>query len=114
LLLLLIGSLGRPIKLEDRKASFVDGMGGESVFESMWPYVSHLVDASVTLSLRQIADAVSLLADRNSIVAEGAGAATLAAALSDDVPGGNIVCVISGGNIDLMKLATIFHGDIPQ
>ena len=89
-------------------------MGGKQVLDEMWPYVSHLVDDSVVVTLEQIADAVRLLIDRNSLVAEGAGAATVAAALTDDVPGENIVCIISGGNIDYDKIATICKGSVPS
>ena len=63
--------------------------------------------------VQSIAEAISLLRDISSLVVEGAGAATHAAALSDSVPEGNIVCVLSGGNIDQGKLETIFHGDVP-
>jgi len=105
---------GRASIFPDHKPSFVDGMGGKQVLEEMWPYVHHLVDDSVPVSLKSIADSISLLVDRSSLVVEGAGAATLAAALSDRVPDGNIVCVLSGGNIDQSKLETIFHGEVPQ
>ena len=63
--------------------------------------------------VQSIAEAISFLIDRSSLVVEGAGAATFAAALSGSVPEGNIVCVLSGGNIDQSKLETIFHGEVP-
>lgn len=98
-------------------ASFVDGMGGKSVLDSMWPLVSNLVDDSLVVTLQEVADSVKLLAERNRVVAEGAGAATVAAALSEkfsDRLSGNIVCVISGGNIDTNKLIQALEGKIPQ
>lgn len=78
-----------------------------------WPYVSHLVDDSIVVTLRDIAQCVRTLVERHSMVTEGAGAAPLAAALSDEIPDGNIVCVLSGGNIDNEKLVTIFDGNVP-
>ncbi|XP_062613256.1 L-threonine ammonia-lyase-like [Saccostrea cucullata] len=108
--------LGKPSTC-DYKASFVDGMGGKSVLESMWPLVSHLVDDSLVVTLEEVANAVKLLVERNRVVAEGAGAATVAAALSEKFAGrlrGNIVCVISGGNIDTNKLIQALEGKIPQ
>ena len=80
------------------------------------------VDASLTeaVELARIrraggneAAAVRLLATRANVVAEGAGAAPVAAALSGEVADGPVVCVISGGNIDADKLATILDGGVP-
>lgn len=108
--------LGKPSSF-NYIASFVDGMGGKSVLDSMWPLVSNLVDDSLVVTLQEVADSVKLLAERNRVVAEGAGAATVAAALSEkfsDRLGGNIVCVISGGNIDTNKLIQALEGKIPQ
>ena len=89
-------------------------MGGRRVLDEMWPYVSHLVDGSVVITLEQIVDAVRLIMERNSLLAEAAGAATVAAALTDDVFGENIVCIISGGNLDFSKIATICKGCVPH
>lgn len=83
------------------------------MLDEVWSYVHRLVDGSIVVSLEQIAESIRLLADRNSLLAEGAGAATLAAALSDEAPDGTIVCVVSGGNIDASKLAAIFDGKMP-
>lgn len=108
--------LGKPSSF-NYIASFVDGMGGKSVLDSIWPLVSNLVDDSLVVTLQEVADSVKLLAERNRVVAEGAGAATVAAALSEkfsDRLGGNIVCVISGGNIDTNKLIQALEGKIPQ
>lgn len=93
--------------------SFVDGIGGKSVLEEMWQMASQLLDGSIVVSLAEIAAAIRLLAQRNRVIAEGAGAASVAAALSGKAPGAKIACVISGGNIDVEKLAVIFNGNIP-
>ncbi|MGH7712840.1 MAG: threonine ammonia-lyase [Gemmatimonadaceae bacterium] len=94
-------------------ASFVDGIGGRTVLEEMWPLASHLLSGSLVVSLRQVADAVRLLLERAHVVAEGAGAAALAAALAGKVSSRKIVCVVSGGNIDSEKLVRILSGAIP-
>jgi threonine dehydratase len=105
---------GKPSTLTDHRTSFVDGMGGRSVFPEMWRLASSLIDVTVPLSVAQIADAVRTLVTRNRVVAEGAGAAPVAAALSGAVAPGNIVCVISGGNIDTAVLTQILQGQVPQ
>jgi threonine dehydratase len=87
--------------------SFVDGIGGKSVLPKMWPLVSRLLDGSLVVDLEEIADAIRLLAERNRIIAEGAGAAAVAAALSGQAGAGKLVCVVSGGNIDSSKLTKI-------
>jgi threonine dehydratase len=102
---------GRPVKVE-YTASFVDGMGSSNVLPEMWPLVSKLVDNSIVLSLRQIAEAIKLLMERNRIIAEGAGGSSLAAALTGKAGSGKIVCIISGGNIDAEKLIKILSGTI--
>jgi len=93
--------------------SFVDGIGGKSVLPEMWPLVSVLLDGSTVVSLKEIAAAIRLLVERNRVIAEGAGAASIAAALSDKTLTGKTVCVVSGGNIDSSKLATILTGHLP-
>lgn len=103
---------GRPQSVE-YVPSFVDGIGGKSLMPEMWPIARDLLDGSLVVSLRKVASAVRLLVERNRIVAEGAGASSVAAALSSKTLTGNIVCVISGGNIDVSKLATILSGDVP-
>ena len=102
---------GEPRRVE-RKPSFVDGIGGMGVLTDMWPLVSTLLNGALVSSVEQIADAVRLLVERARVVAEGAGAASLAAALGHRVTG-KVVCVVSGGNIDTAKLATILTGGIP-
>ena len=103
---------GEPVEI-DRTPSFVDGIGGKSVLEEMWPLARTLLAGSFVTSLESIADAVRLLVERNHVVAEGAGAVPVAVALSGAAGTGTIVCVVSGGNIDPAKLVTILRGEIP-
>ena len=100
---------GEPVKVE-YIPSFVDGMGSAGLLTEMWPLVSKLVDGSIVLSLRQIADAIKLLMERSRVIAEGAGGSSFAAALTGKAGTGKIVCVISGGNIDAEKLIKILSG----
>ena len=100
---------GEPRKI-DYVPSFVDGIGGGSVLAEMWPLVRSLVDDVVTVSLAETERALRLLVERNHVVAEGAGAVPVAAALSGRAGSGKLVCVVSGGNIDLAKLGEILAG----
>jgi threonine dehydratase len=93
--------------------SFVDGMGSSTVLGEMWPLVRETVDEAVVVSFGEIAEAIRILAARHHVIAEGAGAASLAAALSGRAGTGAIVCVISGGNIDAAKLGPILAGEDP-
>jgi threonine dehydratase len=94
--------------------SFVDGIGGKSMLPAMWPLVKALIHSSLVVSLKQISAAIRLLAERNRVIAEGAGAASVAAALSGMAGRGKIVCVVSGGNIDPTKLSKILAGGTPD
>ena len=96
---------GGPQKFADWQASFVDGAGGKSVTERMWQRMKPVVDGSVVVTLGQTCEAMRLIAERSRTIAEGAGALSLAAALSDPSLEGPIVCVVSGGNIDLDRFA---------
>jgi threonine dehydratase len=89
------------------KASWVDGCGGKSVFPRMWALAHHLLEGSVVTSLEEIRAAMKLVAERNHIVAEGAGACAVAAALSGRCGGGKVVAVVSGGNIDLGRFGEL-------
>jgi threonine dehydratase len=93
--------------------SFVDGIGALAVLPEIWPLARRLLDGGLTATPAEIAAAVKLLVERNRIVAEGAGAAPVAAALSGKVGAGKIACVVSGGNIDTAKLVKILQGDVP-
>ena len=89
------------------KASFVDGAGGQSVTERMWERMRPVTDGAITVTLDQTRDAMRLIAEKSRTVAEGAGALALAAALTGQAGDGPIVCVVSGGNIDLKKFAEL-------
>jgi threonine dehydratase len=93
--------------------SFVDGIGSKRVADEMWPLARTLLDGAIVVPVRAVADAVRLLVERARVVAEGAGAAAVAAALSDKVHDEPVVCIVSGGNIDAAKLARILTGEIP-
>jgi len=97
----------------ERIPSFVDGIGAESVLPEMWELVQPLLEGSIVVSLREIAYAIGLLFERSRVVAEGAGAASVAATLAGKAGKGRVVCVVSGGNIDLSKLVKILQGEIP-
>jgi threonine dehydratase len=103
---------GGPVSVPHLK-SFVDGMGSTTVLPEMWPLLQVIADAATSVSFVEIADAVRLLAQRHHVIAEGAGAASLAAAMAGRAGAGNIVCIISGGNIDPPKLAAILNGQNP-
>jgi len=97
---------GRASRFDGWQSSFVDGAGGKSVLTSMWPLLRRWVDDSVVVSLDQAARAMRIVADRVHVIAEGAAACAVAAALSDSlVDRGHrkIVAVVSGGNIDLAR-----------
>jgi threonine dehydratase len=83
------------------------------VLAEMWPLASRLLDGAIALPLADVAAAVRLLAERAHVVAEGAGAAPVAAALSGRGGRGKVVCVVSGGNIDAAVLARILAGQAP-
>src|SRR5690348_10388072 len=85
----------------DWKASFVDGCGGKSVFPRMWDLAHHLLAGSIVVTLEEIRQAMRIVALRNHVIAEGAGACAVAAGLSGKCGSGKVVCVVSGGNIDL-------------
>ncbi len=103
---------GEPREVSYRP-SFVDGIGGKTVLEEMWPLVSRILSDSIVVSLTQVAEAIRLLVERNHVVAEGAGAAAVAAALTGRARGAKVACVISGGNIDPRTLGQILAGVTP-
>jgi len=96
----------RPVRVE-RTPSFVDGIGGRGVLDEMWPLVSTLIDGALVSSIAETKSAVRLLVERARVVAEGAGAASVAPAMAGRAGGGKVVCVVSGGNIDVATLADI-------
>ena len=100
---------GRPVQIGFRP-SFVDGAGSRRVLDSMWPLVQPLVDDAAAIPVAKVAAAIRTLAERTRVIAEGAGALAPAAALSGRAGHGKLVCVVSGGNLNLSKLAEILGG----
>ncbi|HKU25505.1 MAG TPA: pyridoxal-phosphate dependent enzyme [Candidatus Sulfotelmatobacter sp.] len=92
---------GSAQKFPQWKASFVDGCGGKSVFPRMWAIAHHLLAGSIVTSLVEVRRAMKIVAERNHVIAEGAAACAVAAGLSGKCGSGKVVCVVSGGNIDL-------------
>jgi len=97
---------GQPVYFDGWRASFVDGAGGKSVLDTMWPLLRTL-DGSLVVSLDEVARAMKLVAERARVVAEGAAGCAVAAAASGRAGRGNIVAIVSGGNIDLSRFASI-------
>jgi threonine dehydratase len=88
-------------------ASFVDGAGGRSVLPTMWPLLKAVVDDSIVVTLDEVRQAMRRTAERVHVIAEGAAACAVAAALSGRAGGGKVVAVVSGGNIDLARFASL-------
>jgi threonine dehydratase len=105
-------SAGSPQRFPDWKASFVDGCGGKSVFPRMWDLAHHLIAGSIVCTLEETRKAMRIVAERNRVISEGAGACAVAAGLTGRCGSGKIVCVVSGGNIDLAKFSELVtHSD---
>jgi threonine dehydratase len=100
---------GGPTDVE-YQASFVDGSGSRRVLDSMWPLVAPLVDDAFAVPTESAQAAVRTVAERVRVIAEGAGALAPAAALAGWAGTGKVVCIVSGGNINLAKLAEILGG----
>jgi threonine dehydratase len=98
---------GAPQTFKEWKASFVDGAGGQSVFPRMWQRMKPLVDGSIVVTLEETRRAMRLMAEKARVIAEGAGALPLAAALTGKAGRGPIVAIVSGGNIDLAKFTEL-------
>jgi threonine dehydratase len=107
---------GKPVEV-GHTISFIDGMGGKIVLDAMWPLLKSVLSGAVSSTHDQIAEAIRQMATHHRVIAEGAGAAPLAAALNltpDQLKQARkIVCVISGGNIDTAVLKTILEGHTP-
>ncbi len=97
---------GAPTEV-DYRVSFVDGAGSRRVLDTMWPRLAPLVDGAFAVPIADAQAAVRTLAERVRVIAEGAGALATAAALAGRAGAGKVVCIVSGGNIDLDKLAQI-------
>jgi threonine dehydratase len=100
-------SMGSAQVFKDWKASFVDGAGGKSLFPRMWERIRPVVDGSIVVSLEQTKAAMRLMAEKTRVIAEGAGALSLAAALTGKAGHGPIVAIVSGGNIDMAKFSEL-------
>jgi threonine dehydratase len=101
------------VRRVERKASFVDGIGSTTLLPKMWPLARNLLTDAHTASVAEVAAAVRLLVERARVVAEGAGASSVAVALSGKVTASKIVCIVSGGNIDTEVLRKILSGEVP-
>jgi threonine dehydratase len=99
--------MGSPQVFKEWKASFVDGAGGQSMFPRMWERMKPVVDGYLVVTLEETKNAMRLLAEKARIISEGAGALSVAAALSGKAGKGPIVAIISGGNIDLQKFCEL-------
>lgn len=103
---------GRPVYFENWRASFVDGAGGKSVLETMWPLLRQ-VQGSVVVTLDEVARAIRAVAERAHVIAEGAAGCAVAAALSGRAGTGRVVAIVSGGNIDLSRFVQILQSCNP-
>jgi threonine dehydratase len=104
-------AMGSPQVFRDWTPSFVDGAGGQSLFPRMWERMRPLVDGCIVVSLDETRQAMRLMAEKARVIAEGAGALPLAAALTGKAGSGPIVAIVSGGNIDLKKFAELIEID---
>jgi len=104
---------GEPREADHFRPSFVDGAGAKVVLPAMWERARPLLAGAFTVTLDETAAAVRLLAERARVIAEGAGALALAAALSGQVPGRKLVAIVSGGNIDAVRGAPLHPGRTP-
>jgi threonine dehydratase len=95
------------------QSGFVSGVGFGTVLPEMWPLLKSMVDEVLTVTLTQVAQAIKLLAEMNHVIAEGAGAVSVAAALAGQYSHRNVCAVVSGGNIDSTVLAAILEGRPP-
>lgn len=97
---------GAPQVIEPQR-SFVDGVGGKSVFPQMFERAKRLIDGPLVAQVKEVASVLRMVAERNRVIAEGAGATPVACALAGHAGEGKVVCIVSGGNIDLVRLAEI-------
>jgi threonine dehydratase len=100
-------AMGSPQPFKAWQASFVDGAGGQSLFPRMWARMKPLMDGSIVVSLDATRKAMRLIAEKARVIAEGAGALSVAAALTGKAGPGPVVAIVSGGNIDLAKFCEL-------
>ena len=111
---------GKPVTVK-RTQTFIDGMGSDRLSDEVWPLIPGLIAGTIVVTVAQVAAALKLIADSAHVIAEGAGAATVAAALGgclNGVSGSSldvqrVACIISGGNINSEVVATILRGEVP-
>jgi threonine dehydratase len=99
--------VGSPQQFKDWQASFVDGAGGQSVFPRMFERMKRVIDGNIVVTLEETKRAMRLMAEKARVIAEGAGALPLAAALTGKAGQGPIVAIVSGGNIDLARFSEL-------
>jgi threonine dehydratase len=95
---------GAPVTV-DRTTSFVDGMGSTRILDAMWPLLSRLINEVVVVTIPEVEAAIRRLAGEHHVIAEGAGAAAVAAAEKMGIE--KSVAIVSGGNIDGAELRRI-------
>src|SRR5204863_821199 len=95
------------VRTVDYRPSFVDGIGSKTVFANMFEHARTLLAGSIVVTLEDAAAAMKLVADRNRVIAQGAAACAVAAAISGQAGTGKVVAILSGGNIDLDKFAQL-------
>jgi threonine dehydratase len=103
---------GEPVEVR-HIPSFVDGISTPRVIPEMFSLSKSLINGSLVSTVDEVASAIKIVAERNHIIAEGAGASSVAAALSGKAGSGKVVCLLSGGNIDSHKLVKILQGQTP-
>lgn len=103
---------GAPVETP-HESGFVSGVGFSTVLPEMWPLIKSMVDSVITVSLAEVAAAIKVLVENNRVVAEGAGAVPVAAALSGRYEQSKVCAVVSGGNLDSAMLTTILQGGVP-
>lgn len=91
----------------DYQPSFVDGIGSKMVFPQMLERAQQLIAGSLVAELAEVKSALRIMAERNRVIAEGAGACSVACALAGKAGTGKVVCIVSGGNIDFAKFCEI-------
>jgi threonine dehydratase len=103
---------GRPVETV-HDAGFISGVGFSTVLPEMWPLISAYVDDAITVTIAEVVEAIKLMVEHNRIVAEGAGAIPVAAALSGRYGFSRVCAVVSGGNLDNGALTKILQGAVP-
>jgi len=99
---------GKPITL-DRVATFADGIAVRHPGDLTFSLIEQYVDEIVTVTEDEIATAILALIEKQKLIAEGAGAVSVAAAMFGKLPihGKRVVCLVSGGNIDVNILSRV-------